>query len=185
MKKIFECKKCRLYKNQLPLVEEERKNTDVMFLGISAIKIKEKNIKAPLASDTPTGKCIVLIENLANKICVKSNLVKCLPLDSENKVKIPTREEIKSCYCNFLYEVKIKKIKKVVLLGKDVIKGVLNIDAKFPSLKKIEDIDKEFYYKTIKKDGILYMLAHHPSYILKFKKEIREKYNNLLRDFIK
>lgn len=179
MKKIKNCKKCELCENQNPLVEEREKNTDIMFLGVSAVLIKEGKIKNPLGEDTRTGKLIKEIEILGEKEGFKSNLVKCLPLDEINKIRKPNKREMKCCYENYLYEIEIKKPKKIVLLGRDVAEFILGKDLDFPKL-----VD-EFLYISVEKDGIKYLPVHHPSYILRTKINIRERYKMIIGEFIK
>lgn len=179
MEKIKQCRKCELYKNQNPLLDEEKKEVGSMFLGVSAVKIKEKMIKKPLGKDTRSGKVIYEIEELAQINIYKSNIVKCLPLDKNNKVRNPSKLEMKCCYENFTNEIKIKKISKVVLLGKDVSSFILDKKIEFPKLKE------GFNYECFEKDGIKYLAVHHPSYMLRKRKDMQDRYKEIIADFIK
>lgn len=172
------CRKCDLYKNQRPILDESFKETDVMFLGISAVKIKNENMGYPLAKDTRTGKIVEEIEKLAEKEVWKSNLVKCLPLDKNYKIRAPKKLEMEACYENYVYEIKIRNPKLVVLLGKDVSNFILKKETVLPKL------DENFEYEYIQKDGIKYLAVHHPSYILKMKIDIRERYKTIIANLM-
>lgn len=179
MKKINNCEKCNLYKNQKPILDENFKNTNVMFLGMSAVKIKEGKIQEPLAKDTRTGGVIEEIEKLAKKKVWKSNMVKCLPLDRNYIIRAPKKIEMETCYENYSYEIKIRNPKIVVLLGKDVSSFILEKEIIFPEL------DENFKYEYVEKEGIKYLAVHHPSYILKKKQNIRERYKFVIANLIK
>ncbi|MGL5349630.1 MAG: uracil-DNA glycosylase family protein [Cetobacterium sp.] len=179
MEKIIKCRKCDLYENQEPLLEIEEKNTDIMFLGMSAVKIKKNGIKSPLAKDTRTGKMIKEIEELAGKEVWKSNMTRCLPLDKKGKIRAPKKIELMACYENYRYEIKIKNPKIVVLLGAQVSGFILDRKIVFPKLNDC------FSYEYIEKDGIKYLAVHHPSYILKTKSNIRERYKDVIASLIK
>lgn len=179
MNEIKSCKKCDLYKNQVPLLDEEKMESTSMVLGVSAVKIKEQMIKKPLGKDTRSGKVIYEIEELAKVITYKSNIVKCLPLDKNNAIRKPSKAEMKCCYENYINEINIKKIYRVVLLGREVSEFILDKKINFP---KLED---KFTYEYIEKDGIKYLAVHHPSYMLRMKKDIRDRYKEVIADFIK
>ena len=81
LKKISKCKKCKLYFNQKPLLDIEKKS-EIMWVGLSAKKVAS-NVEGPLSTKTSSGKILREIETgLKNKFkTYKTNLVKCLPLD--------------------------------------------------------------------------------------------------------
>ena len=78
---IKKCKKCSLYLNQSPLIQEKSKG-DILWLGLSAKKISDK--AEPLSNNTNTGKIIEMIESKIKYKTYKTNLVKCLPLNNDN-----------------------------------------------------------------------------------------------------
>ena len=65
MNKIEKCKKCGLYKNQLPLLDEI-KESEIMWVGLSVKKVNNINETHPLANDTNTGR---IIEQIENQMC--------------------------------------------------------------------------------------------------------------------
>lgn len=123
--RITKCNRCSISCNQKPLVENMRKS-DIMFLGISA-KMKEKEDEMPLSENTNSGKLIKMIEERLleenhNISCYRSNMVKCVPLNEEGKIRYPNILEIENCIDNIVYELSIVKPKVVVLLGRLVEK---------------------------------------------------------------
>ena len=156
--RITKCNKCDISCNQKPLVENMKKS-DIMFLGISA-KMKEKEDEMPLSENTNSGKLIKMIEERLleennNLLCYRSNMVKCVPLNEDGKIRYPDNLEIENCIDNLVYELSIVKPKVVVLLGRLVEKHLK---------KKIIELG----YNTI--------TIYHPSYIHVYRKKEIEKY---------
>lgn len=152
IKEIENCKKCPLYKNQLPLLDKNRKS-DVMWVGLSAKNVSNIDSDYPLQDDTNSGKLIKNIEEELPEIkFYKTNLVKCLPLDSKNKLRYPTIEEMNFCIDNLVKEIEIVKPKVIILLGNVVSKYI----KKYCKEKKI-------ILKTI--------TIKHPSYIYVYKRK--------------
>lgn len=179
MNEIKNCRKCNLYKNQNPLLDEEKVESTSIVLGVSAVEIKNQMIRKPLGKDTRSGKIIHEIDELAKVITYKSNIVKCLPLDKNNTIRKPSKAEMKCCYENYINEINIKKISRVVLLGREVSEFILDKKIEFPKL------DEKFTYECIEKKGIKYLAVHHPSYILRMKKDVRDRYKEVIANFIK
>lgn len=155
---ITKCNRCSISCNQKPLVENMRE-ADIMFVGISA-KMKETEDEIPLSENTNSGKLIKMIEGRlleenSNLLCYRSNMVKCVPLDKEGKIRYPDILEIENCIDNIVYELSIVKPKVVVLLGRLVEKHLK---------KKIVELG----YNTI--------TIYHPSYIYVYRKKEIEKY---------
>ena len=155
---IEKCNRCSISCNQKPLVENMRE-ADIMFLGISA-KFKETEDEMPLSENTNSGKLIKMIEERlleenSNISCYRSNMVKCVPLDKEGKIRYPDNLEIENCIDNLVYELSIVKPKVVILLGRLVEKHLK---------KKIIELG----YNTI--------TIYHPSYIHVYRKKEIEKY---------
>ena len=156
--KITRCNRCNISCNQKPLVDILRKS-DIMFVGISA-KMKETEDEMPLSENTNSGKLIKMIEERLlkednNISCYRSNMVKCVPLDKEGKIRYPNIWEIENCIDNLVYELSIVKPKVVVFLGRLVEKYLK---------KKIIELG----YNTI--------TIYHPSYIHVYRKKEIEKY---------
>lgn len=155
---IKKCEKCKLCKNQKPLLDKKR-YCDIMWVGLSAKKVEDVNTTIPLCNDTNSGKIIEKIENNLNCFkFYKTNLVKCLPLDKNNKLRYPTMEEMNSCIENLLIEINYLNPKIIFVLGK----------------KTYNFIHKYFANNNINIDNIYYI--EHPSYIYIYKKKDIENY---------
>lgn len=156
--KIIKCNKCDISCNQKPLVNNMRES-DIMFLGISA-KIKEKEDEMPLSENTNSGKLIKMIEERLveenhNISCYRSNMVKCVPLNEDGKIRYPDNLEIENCIENLEYELNIVKPKLVVFLGRLV---------------------EKYLKKKIIELGYNVITIYHPSYIYMYRKKEIEKY---------
>ena len=155
---IEKCNKCNISCNQKPLIDILRKS-DIMFVGISA-KMKETEDEIPLSENTNSGKLIKMIEERLleeniNILCYRSNMVKCVPLDKEGKIRYPNSLEIENCIDNLVYELSIVKPKVIVLLGRLVEKHLK---------------------KKIIEQGYNTITIYHPSYIYVYRKKEIEKY---------
>lgn len=156
--RITKCNKCDISCNQKPLVENMKKS-DIMFLGISA-KMKEKEDEMPLSENTNSGKLIKMIEERLleennNLLCYRSNMVKCVPLNEDGKIRYPDNLEIENCIENLEYELNIVKPKLVVFLGRLV---------------------EKYLKKKIIELGYNVITIYHPSYIYVYRKKEIEKY---------
>ena len=155
---ITKCNRCSISCNQKPLIDKLRK-ADIMFVGISA-KMKEIENEIPLSENTNSGNLIKMIEERLlgennNISCYRSNMVKCVPLDEEGKIRYPDILEIENCIDNLVYELSIVKPKVVVLLGRLVEKHLK---------------------KKIIEQGYNTITIYHPSYICVYRKKEIEKY---------
>ena len=65
LKQIQQCKDCPLCNNQNPLLDKKIK-ADVMWVGLSAVKVECTIKEAPLSKSTNTGKLISEIENVCH-----------------------------------------------------------------------------------------------------------------------
>lgn len=156
--RITKCNKCDISCNQKPLVENMKKS-DIMFLGISA-KMKETEDEMPLSENTNSGKLIKMIEERLleennNLLCYRSNMVKCVPLNEEGKIRYPDNLEIENCIENLEYELNIVNPKVVVFLGRLV---------------------EKYLKKKIIELGYNVITIYHPSYIYVYRKKEIEKY---------
>ncbi len=166
LKELAKCRDCHLFLNQLPLIDKKAE-CDVMWVGLSAKKVKDLKKNYPLEEDTNSGKIIKEIEDaLPNVKYYKTNLVKCLPLDDKGKIRYPNNEEMNACINNLMKEIEYLKPKIVFLLGNNVAffvekyirKNNINLNINF---KKIE----------------------HPSYIYIYKRKNKQNYiNKLIND---
>lgn len=166
---IKKCRKCPLYKNQLPLLDKQNK-CDVMWVGLSAKKVIDLDKNYPLEENTNSGKIIKEIEdNLPNVNFYKTNLVKCLPLNDKGKIRYPNKKEMQICMQNLLEEIKALKPKIIFLLGNNVADFVEN-------------------YIKQNKVHIGARIKHipHPSYIYIYKRKGKDIYiNNIIEDINK
>ncbi len=165
------CKDCGLYLNQLPLFDNY-KQSQIFWLGLSAVQVADVKTSKPLSSETASGKLISTIEEpyLHQLQFYKTNLVKCLPLKNE-KIRYPIQNEMEKCFPNLESEIKELKPTLVFLLGNQVS----NFIAKKYSIK-LGTLSKNFKYKSFLVDGITFIPIHHPSYILVYKRKCLKKY---------
>lgn len=166
LKEIANCRNCRLCLNQLPLIDKKTE-CDVMWIGLSAKKVGNLEINYPLEEDTNSGKIIKEVEDiLPNVKFYKTNLVKCLPLDDNGKIRYPNNEEMNACINNLIKEIEFLKPKVVFLLGNNVS----NFVEKY--IKK-HNIKLNLYLKKIE----------HPSYIYIYKRKNKQDYiNKIIND---
>lgn len=113
-----------------------------------------------LARNANTGKILETIElELKEYSFYKTNLVKCLPLDSNKKLRYPTKKEIDMCINNLLCEISYFKPRVIFLLGNKV---------------------SSYVEKYLKNNNILInskiITIYHPSYIWIYKKKELDKY---------
>lgn len=177
VEQIRNCNKCGLCYNQKPLLDSE-KACHVFWVGLSAKKISSDS-EIPLSPGTNTGMIIQKIEEMMDEIITyKTNLVKCLPLTEQHKLRYPNRKEIDCCFENLVDEIRTMSPKIVFLLGEKVYSSVgrhLNIQ-----------FDKwdEFAYHYKKYNEIYFVPIHHPSYIYVYKRKMIDQYINSIQKII-
>lgn len=165
--KISICRKCNLCNNQMPLLDHIR-HCDIVWVGLSAKKVNNINESIPLDVDTNSGKLISEIEMKNKSISFyKTNLVKCLPLKENGKIRYPSKEEMTLCIDNLFLELSIFKPKIVFLLGNTVSDFVL---------KYIDKNDKNIDTKFIS--------VEHPSYICVYKRKYKNDYIDKINNYI-
>lgn len=169
IKSIKECSKCGLCKHQSPLMDDFN-YCQVFWVGLSAKKATCENEK-PLSPTTNSGKLICSIEERCTEVLTyKTNLVKCVPLNEEQKLRYPNKREIDICFQNLKEELNSLKPRIVFLLGDKVTKAV---SSHFKlTFAKWDGFD----YKYKIHDGIYYIPIHHPSYIYVYKRKQMETY---------
>lgn len=167
IEKIKNCRKCKLYKNQEPLVDKKYK-CDIMWVGLSAKKVEDVEKNYPLENNTISGKLIEEIEKKREDLTFyKTNLVKCLPLNEKGKLRYPTETEMEICIKNLLIEIRELKPKVVILLGNNVSKFVTQYCKK----------------NHIKLDVKVWSIEH-PSYICVYKRKNKDAYIKKIVDEI-
>ena len=166
------CKSCKLYINQFPLTENKAK-ADVFWVGLSAVQVNDDDeYQIPLSPSTRSGKLIEDIEKQCNGAAtfLKTNLVKCLPLN-ENKIRYPEKLEMDKCYPNLTNELEKYSPKIVFLLGRQVsIFTLKKYGFQLPTL------GLSFKYEGFEVNGTIFIPIHHPSYILVYKRKFVENY---------
>ena len=163
------CSKCGLCNNQRPLLDSERPCQD-FWVGLSAKKVTSEE-ETPLSEQTNTGKLIQKIEEMCNEVSTyKTNLVKCLPLTEQQKLRYPSKKEMDKCFDNLVSEINAMSPKIVFLLGEKVYSSVarhLHLD-----FEKWNDF--EYHYTEC--NGTYYVPIHHPSYICVYKRKQMDDY---------
>lgn len=178
MEQIRNCQKCNLCYNQRPLLDTEKK-CQVFWVGLSAKKIVS-DAEKPLSPETNTGMLIQQIEETCRDVATyKTNLVKCLPLNEQQKLRYPNKKEIDSCFENLIHEINLLSPKLVFLLGEKVsstIEKKMNLD-----FEKWQEFD--YHYRE--SNGIYYVPIHHPSYIHVYKRKDVDDYIESVEKIIK
>lgn len=177
LKQIQKCQKCGLYLNQKPLLDTE-KECQVFWVGLSAKKVLS-DTEGPLSPETNTGALIKQIEDGCEEISTyKTNLVKCLPLTEQHKLRYPNQKEISCCITHLISEINAMSPKIVFLLGEKVYFAV----GKYFGIK-FEKWD-EFNFSHIKIGDTYYVPIQHPSYICIYKRKQINEYVNSVRKII-
>ena len=175
---IEKCRACNLCHNQPPLIQKT-KSADVFWVGISAVKTQNLQ-DIPLSDSTNSGKLIGLIESTVNNAKFhKTNLVKCLPVDNESKIRYPSITEMHNCYSHIEKEINKLNPNIIVLLGRQVASYVLkkNCVANF-------NLDSDFQYEPIHLNGRIFLPVHHPSYVLVYKRKRLAVYCNSIASLL-
>lgn len=169
VEQIRKCQKCGLCLNQKPLLDSE-KECHVFWVGLSAKKMAS-DTEMPLSPETNTGMLIQKIEEIcAEIITYKTNLVKCLPLTEQHKLRYPNKKEIDCCFENLVSEIHTMSPQIVFLLGEKVYSSVgRHFNIQF-------DKWDEFDYHYKEHEGIYFVPIHHPSYIYVYKRKMIDQY---------
>lgn len=169
LEQIRTCQKCGLCLNQKPLLDEA-KDCQIFWVGLSAKK-KIFDIDIPLSPKTNTGMLIQKIERMCEKVdSYKTNLVKCLPLTEQQKLRYPNSKEIDCCFEHLIDEINVMSPKIVFLLGKQVYSAVGK------KLEIVFDDWENFEYSYKKYKGVYYVPIHHPSYIYVYRRKKMDEY---------
>ncbi len=136
------CQACGLYRNQLPLFDKIQ-HAQVFWVGLSAVPTQGCHGSQPLSPETKSGALIEEIEKpLSSQVTFyKTNLVKCLPLNS-GRIRYPNQGEMKKCSSKLDMELRALNPSLVFLLGKQVASFVFK-----RYLNKEAELDKTFNYQ--------------------------------------
>jgi len=141
------------------------KSADIFWVGLSAKK-KVHEDEIPLSPKTNSGALILQVENMCAGISTyRTNLVKCVPLDKDGKLRYPNKKEVSMCLPNLTIEIEELKPKIIFLLGKQVRDTVGNF------YKLDFDEWENFKYSPHKENNIYYVPIHHPSYVFVYKRK--------------
>ncbi len=174
--KIQSCKGCALYNNQEPLLDDKT-SAEIMWVGLSAVKVPQNSNLGPLSENTNSGGLISQIEKVNSKFAYyKTNLVKCLPLEND-KIRYPKAHEMRACYKNLNSEITEIKPALIFLLGKQVIDFVVG--------KNEATFNDNFKYNALKQGNSIFIPVHHPSYILVYKRKEINSYINGISKLIR
>ena len=149
---------------------DDAQEADIIVMGLSAKK-KRFVSEIPLDRSTHSGKLVSAMEDIAHKYkcgVYRTNLVKCVPLDENGRLRYPTSLETKCCFSNFLIEQAAIQPRIVILLGKTV-QQVFEKKLKF----------------NVAAAGCYYVASYHPAYVMRSKNRrdtYLQNFENLLRE---
>ena len=171
------CKTCGLYLNQLPTLDF-LKNSHIFWVGLSAVQFDDGMEQLPLSSFTRTGALINTIEETLKEDIsfYKTNLVKCVPLKDDGKIRYPIEHEMEKCFSNFQYELNELKPSVVFLLGKQVASFIM----KKMGVKEIA-FPEDYKYEAVFINGTFFVPVHHPSFMLVYKRKQLDNYIKSIR----
>lgn len=179
---IKTCQNCNLCANQRPLLDNVKK-ADIMVVGLSA-KIIHDATEIPLDTRTRSGQLVSALEEIAQGDGLsfyRTNLVKCVPLDDNGKLRYPTKEEINKCFENIILEINYINPKLIILFGSIVENAFEN------HLQMHFHKSGTKQYKIRQKEKKYFISMYHPSYVLrsKLRKErFLADYSYLIRFFV-
>lgn len=166
---IVKCKKCRLCQHQAPLLDDT-KTCQVFWVGLSAKKVTTTDEK-PLSPSTNSGSILCNVEERCEGVDMyRTNLVKCVPLDEDGKLRYPNKKEIDLCLPNLCSEIDELLPRIIFLLGGKVIDAI----GRYYSL----GFEKwnEFDYTVTKHKNMYFVPVHHPSYVYVYKRKRISEY---------
>lgn len=175
---IKKCNKCSLCKYQEPLIEEAN-DCSVIWVGLSA-KIATYEGEGPLSPKTNSGELLHNVEGKCPNVPMyRTNLVKCVPLNEEGKLRYPNRKEIDVCLPHLKNEIDELAPQIIFLLGGKVIDAVSHYFS-----VEFEKWDK-FNYSFSKYHDMYFVPVHHPSYVYVYKHKMIDEYVNGLVNVIR
>lgn len=160
-------------------MQRHRGRPDVFFTGLSAVRSTQPDQDEPFATSTRSGK---LLRDIAGDLdgarVYYTNLVKCLPL-WRDRIRYPLRSELELCFPHYTAELAQLAPTKVVLFGRQVsnfIAHKLKLQFRRPR--------GEFDFPVAKLDGMEVLSAHHPSYVLVYKRRKLDLYKRRIAAFL-
>ena len=174
---IKTCSKCALCKHQPPLIDSTGK-CQVFWVGLSAKLLSDKN-ERPLSPTTNSGAILTQIEEDCGKFkAYRTNLVKCVPLNEQGKLRYPNNAEIHHCISHLDLELRKLSPQIIFLLGSQVTEA---ISKKYGiSFQKWSG----FNYTYRKYEDYYFIPVHHPSYIYVYKRKQISEYMASIENII-
>jgi len=160
-------------------VQRQRGQPDVFFTGLSAVPTSQPDHDEPFSSFTRSGS---LLRQIASEVVTAkvyyTNLVKCLPL-RHDRIRYPLRAELELCFRYYRAELAELAPSKVVLFGKQVSDFIADkLNLQFPRPRG------DFDFPVAKLGAVEYLSAHHPSYVLVYKRRKLDLYKRRIRAFL-
>jgi uracil-DNA glycosylase len=177
---IYQCEDCNLCSNQKPILQKDVKLSPIFWVGLSAVKVTGLFDIEPLAATTNTGKLISEIESEHPHLnFYRTNIVKCLPLNAQGKIRYPTNTEMDICFHNIQTEIFCLNPAVIILLGNQVAQFFMR---KFNKNKII--LGDSFQYDFIELNKIKLLAVHHPSYIQIYRRKYSSNYKNAISSIL-
>lgn len=175
---IKTCDKCGLCKHQSPLIDSVQQ-CQIFWVGLSAKPSTCKN-EIPLSPATNSGSILCKIEEkFTNLSSYRTNIVKCVPLDNNGKLRYPNKKEISLCLPHINTEINALSPKIIFLLGNKVTEAISNQYS--ISFEKRQNFD----YAFVKYKNFYFVPVHHPSYIYVYKRNKISEYIGSIENIIK
>lgn len=161
---ISYCQNCGLCKNQSPLLDHTCEG-DILWVGLSAKRVKCIDDNRPLGFDTNSGMILEMVEKKSQRKFYHTNLVKCLPLDQQGKLRYPTDGEMEACILNLFEEIQYINPQIVFTLG-----------------NQVDSFIRSYIKKNRLATNTNFIKIKHPSYIYVYKRKFIDEYvNDILR----
>lgn len=171
------CSKCALCKHQPPLIDSTVK-CQVFWVGLSAKLLSDMN-ERPLSPSTNSGAILTKIEEGCGDLkAYRTNLVKCVPLNAQGKIRYPNKTEINYCISHLDLELRNLSPKIIFLLGSQVTEAIgkrYGISfQKWSGFNYTFERYKDYYFIPI----------HHPSYVHVYKRKQVSEYISSIENII-
>lgn len=171
------CSKCALCKHQPPLIDSIVK-CQVFWVGLSAKLLSDMN-ERPLSPSTNSGAILTKIEEECGDLkAYRTNLVKCVPLNAQGKIRYPNKAEINYCISHLDLELRNLSPKIIFLLGSQVTEAIgkrYGISfQKWSGFNYTFERYKNYYFIPI----------HHPSYVHVYKRKQISEYISSIESII-
>lgn len=144
----------------------------ILWVGLSAKKRKTVTLP-PLCETTVSGRLVTeATERMPAFAHHRTNLVAFAPMDSKNRLRYPTDEEMRCGAGNLIKAINNLQPTIVVLLGAKTANAV------FTGLKSNHRVTsfRDYEYSALTINGTAFVPVHHPSYIAVYKRKTKARY---------